>query len=80
MQEAVIQAFKDYPSERLKLQCAYMYSIFCAILASGGEIDYKLPHEGQRKRKQELGIFEDPSCSEELYLGAKEHINRLSNS
>ena len=80
MQAAVIEAFWAYDRENLRTQCAYMYSIFREILDNGGETDYKLPHEGIRKRVRGGGHFEDPLCTEELKLKAEEHISRLVES
>jgi hypothetical protein len=57
-----------------------MFSIFRTILANGGETNYRLPHEGIRKRVREEGIFADPLCTQELALKAEEHIMRLSES
>jgi len=80
MQAAVIQAFTTYDPVNLKIQCAYMYSMFREILANGGETDYRLPHEGIRKRRHKLGIFADPLCNKELSLETAEHVSRLSES
>ena len=70
MQKAVIQAFKDYPSERLKSQCVYMYSTFRALLANEGEIDYRLPHGGKRKGS-ENGAFLGPVKQQGIILRSK---------
>ena len=80
MQAAVIEAFWAYDRENLSTQCAYMYSIFRKIQDNGGETDYKLPHEGIRKRVREGGNFEGPLCTEELKLKVAEHISRLVES
>ena len=74
---AVTRAFWEYPEEKLKLQCAYMYAIYREIMVSKEEINYKLPHDGTRKRQREMEIFEDPLLDEKLFLDTINAISKM---
>jgi len=74
---AVTRAFWEYPEEKLKLQCAYMYAIYREIMVSEGEINYKLPYDGTRKRQREMRIFEDPYLDKNLFLKTTDVFSKM---
>ena len=80
MLKAVIAAFNNYEPEKLSRQCAYIHDIYRVILDQGGGTKYSLPHNGVRKRDAERKVLTDFSCSKELVLKAKKHIDRLSRN
>ena len=80
MLKAVIAAFNNYEPEKLSRQCAYIHDIYRVILDQGGGTKYSLPHNGVRKRDAEGKVLTDFSCSKELFLKAKKHIDRLSRN
>ena len=75
MMQNVVQAFNDYPSDKLEDMWASDYNNMRSIMKELGGNDYKEAHNGDKKRKHNIGTLVDLSIDLNDYDRCVEFIN-----
>ena len=70
-----MQAFNDYPSDKLEDMRASYYNNMRSIMKDLGGNDYKQAHNGGKKRKRDIGTSVDLSIDLNDYDRCIELIN-----
>ena len=71
----VVQAFNDYPSDKLEDVWASYYNNMRSIMKELAGNDYKQAHNGGKKRKRDIGTSVDLSIDLNDYDRCIEFIN-----
>ena len=67
LKEVVVEAFKQYPSDKLERIDALQYEIYRQIIEHDGGNDFPMPHSGIRNRQKNDQDVADRGVSQELY-------------
>jgi hypothetical protein len=77
LRDCVLQAFEEYPSDKLERLDALQYEIYRQIIEHDGSNDFPMPHSHIRKRQQKGEECADRSVPTELYERMLNTISEL---
>ena len=77
LKESVLQAYRDYPQDKLERIEAIQHEIYRQVIEHDGGNDFPMPHSGIRNRQRNEGEVVDRSVPTELYQRMIATIQKL---